>query len=176
MIYSGSGSLPRHEYVFITPNTIGDHDWLEGVWFGISSYPGRMWGCHILLECGAVYRNIPLHHLASHKDAIPWNQANSQKWDCYGWDFSTIIYPYLDGLDVQIKSGETGRYLFSATPIGDGFTAVPEQNKEFFFLRLENGRYTSQPTNNVIFKEKSFTKQEHFPSFLKRQTEVYECE
>jgi hypothetical protein len=62
-------------------------------------------------------------------------------------------------------------------PIGDGFSAVPEQAKEFHFLHLENGRLTIQPTNRIVYEERSFTTGPlAFPRGLARQTEVYSCE
>lgn len=180
MVYSHAGSLPRHLYVHIEPNAIGEHGWLQAVWFGLTSYPGRAWGCHCLLECGAIYRNVPLHKLASRETDTPWTAAQAQTWDCYGWEFGTIEYPYLSSMNakarLQDKSEHNGAYLFTAVPIGDPFSAAPEQSKEFYFLELDNGRYTAQPTNQVLLHDKSFSKDISWPKFLRRQTEVISAE
>jgi hypothetical protein len=179
-LYTHAGSLPRHLYVWIEPNAIGQHDWLRGVWFGLTSYPGRAWGCHVLLECGAVYRNVPLHKVASKHTDKPWSPADAQTWDAYGWQFSTIEYPYLMSNNVRVKLQDKrelrGEYLFTVVPVGDAFSASPEQSKEFYFCALENGRITAQPTNHVLIEDRSFTDELAWPKFLTRQTDWFSSE
>lgn len=179
-LYTHAGSLPRHLYVWIEPNAIGEHDWLPAVWFGLCAFPGRTWGCHVLLECGAVYRNVPLHQLATKRDASRWTAEQGQTWDVYGHQFSTIEYPYLAGLNARVRlqdrSELEGQYLFTAIPVNDAFSAAPEQAKEFYFLALGNGRLTSQPTNHVLIQDRSFTRELEWPKFLRRQTQVWSAE
>ena len=179
--YTHAGALPRHQYCFIEPNAIGEHGWLPCVWFGIASHPGRTWGCHVLLECGAVYRNVPIHQLASRPSAsAPWTAKDAQTWDCYGWQFSTIEYTYLTAAKsrVKLQSGANmeGKYLFTVVPVDDAFSTVPEQAKEFYVVGLENGRYTAQPTNHVLVEERSFTRDLAWPDFLRSQTAVHSAE
>jgi hypothetical protein len=71
-----------------------------------------------------------------------------------------------------------GEYLFSVAPVGDPYSAYPEQSKEFTFVRLENDRITVQPTDRLIFRERSFTVNPtmEFPRGLVRQTEVWTTE
>ena len=180
MLYTHAGALPRHHYAWIEPNAIGTHDWLRAVWFGVTSYPSRAFGCHVLLECGAVYRNVPLHQLASEKTDTPWEPWQAATWDAYGWQFSTIEYPFLSGMNarvrIQDKSEHEGMYLFTIVPTADAFTAEPEQGKEFYVLQLESGRYTAQPTNHVLIQDKSFCGNVEWPKFLKRQTEWHSAE
>jgi hypothetical protein len=182
--YSLIGDLPRHHYVWVDSALYRKEPcgFEPAVWFGLVSYPGRMWGLNVMLESGAVYRNIPPHAVAfDASPQAPWSERNAQTWDCYGLDFSVVEYTYLSGLScVALAGGErcNGRYLFTAAPIGDGFSAAPEQSKEFSFIRLNNGRLTVQPTNHLIFADKSFcaNPQMEFPRGLKRQTEVWHCE
>ena len=177
MVFSYAGALPRHQYCFVEPNALGEHDWLACVWFGIVSHPGRAWGCHVLLECGAVYRNVPLHQLAHKRTGDPWGAKDAQTWDCYGLDFSTIEYPYLAAARAQAKLQDgrclPGRYLFTIVPIGDGFSSVPEQAKEFYVTALDTGRYTAQPTNHILIEERSFTTNLSWPTFLRRQSTIH---
>lgn len=181
MLYTHAGALPAHKYVWIEPNAIGQHDWLRGVWFGITCYPGRAFGCHVLLECGAVYRNVPLHQLAWNKEPESlWTAADAQTWDAYGWQFSTIEYPFLASMNalvrLQDRTEHPGMYLFTIVPVGDAFSAEPEQGKEFYVLQLANGRFTAQPTNHVLIEDRSFCKQLEWPKFLERQTEWHSAE
>jgi hypothetical protein len=185
MIHSLIGPLPRHLYVYVdttfTHREKQEPRYQPAVWFGLTSMPGRMWGCTVLLEgSGAVYRSLPPHAIAfsMHAEEL-WPDRWAQTWDCYGTDFSTLEYPYLAGLRCLAKTGTAtseGRYLFSVAPVGDGFSAQPEQAKEFHFLQLENGRLTVQSTDRVVYEDKSFTGPLAFPHGLRAQTDVYRCE
>jgi hypothetical protein len=179
---TGSGSLPQHIYCHVERSFVrtGEQTGTEPVvWFGLRAYPGRAWGAHIMLECGAVVRDVPLHALAQHADAEDWLLEESQHWDCYGDQFSLVRYTYLSGLEARAKCGPAehlGEYLFTACPMHDGFSAEPEQSKEFMFLALRNGRFCAQPTNRVLFIERSFTDDTGWPSDIQRQSEVWSCE
>jgi hypothetical protein len=140
-----------------------------------------MWGLNVMLESGAVYRNLPPHAVAFKQAPEPeWAEKDAQTWDCYGEGWSGLIYPYLDGLDCLARTRSNkvlqGRYLMTTVPIGDSFSAYPEQQKEFTFIELENGRLTIQPTNYVVFQDRSFNTSFKFPVGLKRQTQYWSCE
>ena len=177
-LYTQAGDLPRHQYVRVDRAvTRKDSTGFEpAVWFALVSIPGRTWGCHLMLENGAVYRNVPLHAIAHGDDPSPWTPATAQIWDCYGPKFSTIEYHYLSGLDVEIRHHGPARYLFTAVPIGDAFTAASDQAKEFSFVALENGRFGAYPTDWCLFTEKSFTVPGQATNDIRRQREVYSCE
>jgi hypothetical protein len=132
-----------------------------------------------MLECGAVYRAVPPHALAfDPQPELDWRPHHAQRWDCYGREFSTIEYTYLRGMEVVAKCSDTlrgGDYLFTAAPIDDGFSRHPEQAKEFMFIKLNTGRLTIQPTDKVLFYDRSFTVSE-WPTDLKTTTETYNCE
>lgn len=186
MLYTHAGELPRHIDCFVDDAAVlaePKGEVLPCRWFGLTSHPGRVWGCTVLLESGAVYRDVPPHRMAFHPKALVWTADESQRWDCYGWQFSTLVYSALDGLQCEAKCGpdgesEWGRYLFTAVPVGDAFTHDPRQAKQFMFVRLYNGRLTVQPTDRVIFRDTSFTTHrfEAWPSGLKGTDEVVSCE
>lgn len=175
------GELPKHLYVWIDSNFTHttSQGFIKAVWFGLVAYPGRAWGLTVLLECGAVYRNLPPHAIAFDQDPEDWSIEDAQTWDCYGWDFTAIEYSYLSGLTCKVKANNkelVGQYLFSVAPVGDAYSASPDQAKEFSFIQVED-RLTIQPTNNVVFQERSFTDNLlEFPKDLKRQEEVYSVE
>ena len=155
---------------------------LPAVWYGLVSLPGRVWGCTVLLESGAIYRNLPPQALAfTAHPAAAWSAQDAQQWDCYGTDYSALEYTYLAGLDVLVRANAQelyGEYLFSVQPVGDGFSLTPEQSKEFSFVALDNGRLTIQPTNHILIRERSFTSSGamRFPTDLVRQTTRWSCE
>jgi hypothetical protein len=139
-----------------------------------------MWGCTIMLECGAVYRAVPPHALAfDPQPELDWREYQAQRWDCYGREFSTIEYTYLRGMEAVVKCSDTfryGTYIFTAAPIDDGFSRHPEQAKELMFLRGHNGRLMIQPTDKVLFCDPSFVVTPEWPTDLKTTTEIYTCE
>ena len=180
MTYSQAGQLPHHQYCLVDASFISSRTgFIPCVWFGLVSIPGRMWGCTIMLQCGAVYRAVPPHALAFQENPeLDWRVDHAQRWDCYGSEFSTIEYTYLRGVGVIAKNcdGESfGEYLFTVAPIDDGFSRHPEQAKEFMFIKLDNGRLTIQPTDKVLFCDDSFATPE-WPTDLKTTTEIYSCE
>ena len=180
MTFSQAGQLPHHQYCFVDASFLGSGTgFIPCVWFGLVSIPGRMWGCTIMLECGAVYRAVPPHAIAFHIDPdIAWTPQQAQRWDCYGTDFTTIEYTFLRGLECQVKCADgetTGDYLFTAAPIGDSWSRQPNQAKEFMFVRTYGERLTIQPTDKVVFIEKSFTETQ-WPTGLRTTDTIYNCE
>lgn len=187
-IYSKSGDIPTHQYCYVEQKYItgGEMNGVEPcVWFGIVAYTGRVWGCQIMLKSGAVYREVPIHAL-SFKEKVEWPgdawaPSLAQQWDCYGTEFSTLCYKYLYGLDVKARCGQqvemTGKYLFTAVPIGDAYSEAPDEAKEFAFIQLDNGRITCQPTNRVLFIDKSFTERDaKWPTHLRPLEATYHAE
>jgi len=135
-----------------------------------------------MLKSGAVYREVPLHALSFKDDWLEvWTPFLAQRWDCYGTEFSTICYKYLYGLDAKARCGDTeeheGKYLFTAVPIGDAYSEAPDEAKEFAFIQLDNGRITCQPTNRVLFIDKSFTDRDaKWPTHLRALEQTYHAE
>lgn len=178
MLYTASGSLPKHQYVYVLGKFVGLEGVVPAVWFGLHAHPSRAWGCTVMLESGAVYRNLPPHALTWTKTPMEWGLEQAQLWNCYGSQFSLHEYTYLTGLSAIARVGKReypSVYLFTAIPVGDGFTAEPTQDKEFMFLRTSLGRLTIQPTNRVKFVDGSFTQDRGWPT-LSVQSEVYSCE
>ena len=183
MRYTLVGELPRHLYIWVDSAYTHQesHGFIPAVWYGLVSYPGRSWGATVLLENGAVYRNIPSHALGFSDWPEPeWAPQDAQTWDCYGYGFTALEYSYLADLRcMALANGRQhlGRYLFTVAPVDDGFSAYPEQAKEFMFIELDNGRLTVQPTNHVLFQDKSFTTGGwDVPTGLKRQTDIFRAE
>lgn len=179
MLFTASGSLPRHLYTMVDGSFMGVDGVHDAVWFGLHSHPGRAWGCTVLLENGAVYRNVPPHALSWSRTLAPWTLQQAQLWDCYSSQFSLHAYTYLYGLSAVAKvcgQDTPCTYLFTAIPVGDGFTEEPAQDKEFMFLKTNTGRLTIQPTNRVRFTDKSFTDADAGWPKLTVQNIVYSCE
>jgi hypothetical protein len=149
------------------------------MWVGITSIPGRAWGINVILRNGgALYRNLPPHSIGFHSEDFGWTIQQAQLWDCYSYHFTIVQSPILRGLRMQAKvKGEllTGEYLFHVTHVDDGWSDSPDQDKEFYFIKLDNGRLTIQPTNRITFIDASFIVNDNLPE-LKLSDTIYSCE
>jgi hypothetical protein len=181
MLYTGSGNIPHHIYCWVDSSFIRKNakpfTYERCIWFALHAKAGHSWGCHIMLECGAVYRGVPPHALAFHEaPEKEWRLYDTQIWDCYGDQFSVVTYNYLYSQRAEIRSnGLFGRYLFTVIPMYDGFTQDPSQSKEFMFIQLDNGRLTIMPTNELRFHDKSYTEGD-WPKDLKLNNSTWRVE
>lgn len=181
MNYTKIGALPTHRYIWVDSEYTHAEPCglVEAMWVGLTAIPGRAWGINVILrDGGALYRNIPPHAVAFREDADSWYIEEAQTWDCYSYDFVVLQNPILKGLEVAVlwhkDKALHGEYLFSTTHLHDGWSDSPDQDKEFIFVKLLNGRLTIQPTNRVRFIDHSYTT-EALPK-LKLQTNTYSCE
>jgi hypothetical protein len=131
-----------------------------------------------MLECGAVYRNVPPHALAFSACPAPhWTLQDAQVWDCYGTEFDVIKYDYLADLTARYDGTDNkATCIFALCPTGDGFSAAPEQSKEFLCLRTTGDRLLIRPTNMLLFEERSFTEDTGWPTDIKTSTQVWRAE
>ena len=182
MIFSKIAPLPTHRYVLV--DTTFTHKspcgFADAMWVGVTSIPGRAWGINVILrDGGCLYRNLPPHSISfGQNDPVVWNIQNSQLWDCYSYHFTIVQSPILRGLRMRAKvRGEvlTGEYLFHVTHVDDGWSDSPDQDKEFYFIKLDNGRLTIQPTNRITFVDASFIVNDKIPE-LKLSETIYSCE
>lgn len=172
--------LPFHVYGFIDRQYLsaGMRDgWEPCVWFGLTCPRNRALGLSVLLECGAVYRELPPHAFSNSVTTPAWTVQDAQAWDCFGGSAQTLEYTYLRELPVRvIKSGDGGTYLFTIEFGEDGFSRYPGQTKCFHALQLEHGRLTFQPNNFLLWHESSFTTTDKPPTWLRRQPHTWHAE
>lgn len=184
-------SLPRQLYVHVERRFIGEGDGLERAsWFGLTSIPGRSWGLSLLLECGAIYSHVPPHAIALEpwegRNRCTWSATQAQPFDCHGLDFAVHEYEQLHGREVLVRTrpwplylpsspwtNSRGLYLFTAQHYGDGYSLEPEQAKQYHFVHLEHGRLAAVPANHMLVHDGAFTEIKGWPTWLRRQTEVY---
>ena len=181
MIFSKIAPLPTHRYVLVDSNFTHKtpRGFVEAMWVGVTSIPSRAWGINIILrDGGALYRNLPPHSIGFNTENFGWTLPQAQLWDCYSYHFTIVQSPILRGLRMRAKvKGEllTGEYLFHVTHVDDGWSDSPDQDKEFYFIKLDNGRLTIQPTNRITFIDASFIVNDKLPE-LKLSDTIYSCE
>ena len=153
--------LPVHQYVTISPGVVHD-DVQHGVWFAVQSNIGAIWGGHVMLENGAIYRNVPLHLLSIGRNDSPYHSPHDlQLWDCYHEEARAHEYNYLRGLYTISQSPKAsapffGSYLFTIIPKADSFSRHLDQAKEFVVSVVAGtGRIVIRATNELMFCDKS---------------------
>jgi hypothetical protein len=176
--------LPYHLYVNIDPGVISTKESgpQKAVLFSLQPNIGFIFGGHVLLECGAIYRNVPLNAITVDINQIDddknnnesWTPQHLQSWDCYSDKYDIIEYNYLRGLTTKAKGPNNedlyGIYIFTIIPKGDGFSRHLDQAKELVFCHHEkSGRIFIRTTDKILFEEKSFTTKIGWPTHLKRQ-------
>lgn len=177
-------ALPRHRYVWVD-NAHVRNKATEGVtpaiWFGVSVTPGRMLGCHVLLEDGAMVVDLPLIALLHRKDAFHQEHGWFMTWDSYGWDAELFTCDYLDGTTVAMlnedhtKSPVFGELWFAVDHVRDGFGMEPAQHKHLWVVALESGQFGWVPQDQMLLHDKSFTVVGDVPD-IRRQTQVWGVE
>ena len=179
--------LPRHRYCYVIEAAVhrkGRSDVaIPCVWWGMSATPGRMFGCHTLLESGAMVVDLPLHALRHKPDATQvWYPEQAQRWDGYGWSLETYEPAYLSDLRCRVLSEDhrhvahTGELWFAIDHVKDGYSLEPGQHKMHWVVALSEGTFTCVPQDMVLVTEQSFTKEAGEIPPIKRQSKVWSCE
>jgi hypothetical protein len=178
--------LPRHRYVWVIEAAVhrnGAKDrTLPALWWGMSATPGRMFGCHVLLESGAMVADLPLHALRHRVDATQvWYPEQAQRWDAYGWQLEAHEPSTLSGLSCRVLSEDhrqvehTGDLWFYVDHVADGYSLAPAQHKHHWIVAVQDGVFTCVPQDMVLVTESSFTRFTGIPP-VKRQTRAWSCE
>ena len=178
--------LPRHRYVHVIEAAVlrrGSHDkTVRAVWWGMSATPGRMFGCHVLLESGAMVVDLPLHALRHEANAThPVLPELSQRWNAYGWSIEAHEPAYLSGLVCSVLTQDhkhiagTGEAWFYLDHVSDGYSLEPAQHKHHWVVAMSEGHFDCVPQDMLLLTESSFTEVDGIPP-IKRQRRVWTCE
>lgn len=188
-------SLPRHRYCFVRAGYV-EPDPVEGdpreaytrlipcVWYGVSVTPGRMMGCHVLLESGAMVVDLPLAALhatpeVGADDPQPYWAAGV--WDSFGWEAECFVPDLLEDMRCEVLStdhqttGLTGRLWFAIDFIDDGYSLTPAQHKHLWVVAMDSGHLTQVPQDMLLVHDRAFTKVDGVPR-IKRQDGIYRAE
>lgn len=170
--------------VYIIPKYLGlsSTEPIPGYWYGITSIPGRMLGCHVMLENGANWARLPLHALLHENIAINIDPQEIQKWDCFSYDIQVIRFNFLRDQPVQLLDDPDikGRYLFtidSADIQGAApFSEFVEQHKTFTVIACDDGTIRTRPNNMLRWLDQAlYDTKEPLPAFT-AQTQVFRAE
>jgi hypothetical protein len=180
--------LPTHRYVWVRDSYIYNNPtgaYVPAVWFGISSHPGRTFGCHVLLENGATVIDLPLVAL-THLDSAETHPEIEEAvaWDAFGWDVQVYEAQYLRDLSVEMLEENhrdtlgTGEAWFAIDWVNNGWSNYPQQHKWLWVVAGDDGNLYAMPQDRLLFQEASFT--DHYKEIpeggIKRQKVVWSAE
>jgi len=183
-------SLPRHRYIgvhasFVLKDAAHDHRLLPAVWWGVSVTPGRMLGCHVLLECGALVVDLPLHALNADPTQLvaprPLLPSQTAVWDMYGWEAELFAPTMLEDatvtlLDMGDLTDLQGRLWFAVDHVRDGYSMAPGQHKHLWVVAVKAHGYLVQvPQDHLLVDDPSFTVS-GAPPRIQRQERIYRAE
>lgn len=157
-------SIP-HFYAKLREEHMYQHDGraglIDAVVFGAQSVAGKALTFHIMTEEGAVRSRVPIHMLVwkELEEKLPLDYL--QLWDCFGYDTSITVYDYLAQARVRVtlKNGKKywGSYMMTFDWFNNPFSEEPTQYKAGHLIKLDNGHFTLQPNNRLMWRDMSFT-------------------
>jgi hypothetical protein len=176
-----TSSIPLLQYVLVDTRFTHEEPigFQEAEWVQTVAIPDRAWGLNVIFRKGGMmYRNLPPHAISFPCDKPEaWTLGLAQMWNCYGNQYEHLDCDHLGDCRVIAKMHKdfyAGTYLFQTSFIGDSYSMTPEQDKTFFWIRLDNHRLTIQPSNRVVFRDPSFIESAEIPK-LKLQEDIYRC-
>jgi hypothetical protein len=156
----------------------------EAYAFAIQSIPGRALGFHVMLKCGAHYRNVPIHAICLDPEAPPIDLSVCQLWDCFSARPVVTVFHYLQEHEAacRTKTGTvSASYLFTVdwlpdSPERPGWTLRPEQNKCAHVMETYDGNLLALPTNRIAWVDGYFIGSRPNPRGLAVQEDTYHAE
>jgi hypothetical protein len=177
-------ALARHRYVYVVPEFVlipaaldGGVEAIPAVWYGVSVTPGRVMGCHVLLENGATVIDLPLHALRTTASAcarLTWSVQDACRWDGFGWDAEVFEPPYLSGLSARLLDAshhltdEVGTLWFALDHVRDGYSMEPAQHKHLWVVERQDGCLVQVPQDQVLVTDASFTEHTGVPRITRQ--------
>lgn len=156
-------SIP-HFYAKMRIEHLYQHDGRPGfqdvIVFGAQSVAGRALTFHVMTDEGAVRSRVPVHMLGWKEDAPKKPLDHLQLWDCFGHEVTVTPYDYL--LQSRVKSifkdgtSEWGNYLMTFDWHSNPYSDEPTQYKAAHLIKLDDGNFTLQPNNRLMWRDMSF--------------------
>ena len=182
----------RREYLYDLREHKGETE--DCVVFGLGSISGRALLFHALLSNGAIYWRLPISaflqrgsgNTLHQREVEHQNIEDLQLWNSFSYYPSITVFDFLKGQRCKYlgkdKKFYHGEYLFNvdwAHPesniLDTEHSEIPDQHKCAHILALDNGNYSAQPNNRILWSIPSFTTSKHWPDY-KVQTSIWNVE
>jgi hypothetical protein len=160
-------------------------------WVSVKSIKGRAFYFESLLtNYGALYDKLPISAYVWKEDVnydelLPLDYL--QIWDCLSYDISILEKSLLKGLRCKVfmknKKFYEGNYILTIdncysnpNEFNNTLSETPNEHKSFNLIKLDNGQFTLQPNNRVLFYDQSLIASGvKIPDF-KVSTKEFSCE
>jgi hypothetical protein len=176
--------LVRKEFLHNQESHHGEYE--EVTVFGVTSSMHLAITFTIMTKAGAQFTKIPIHALCN----SPCNALGLsvlQPWSCFSYNHSVIQYEYLRGSKCTVylnnNTQVSGEYIWTIDWYKDkqldtGFSELPESQKTGHFIKLNNGNFTLQPNNRILWHNSDFVNKSVNLKDLgyKTNTKVWNCE
>jgi hypothetical protein len=178
----------RKEYLYDLREHQGETE--DCVVFGLGSISGRALLFHCLLTNGAIYWRLPISAFLQRgsgstlyqRDVEHQDLEDLQLWNSFSYYPSVTIFDFLVGQRCKYlgknKKFYHGQYLFTvdwAHPesniLDTEHSEIPDQHKCAHILALDNGNYSAQPNNRILWDIPSFTTKSSVPDYKVQTTE-----
>ena len=156
-------SIP-HFYAKMRTEHLYQHDGREGlqdvIIFGAQSNVGQALTFHVMTDDGCVRSRVPIHMIAWKEDTPKKALDHLQLWDCFGYEVVVTRYDYLLQSRVKTmfkdKTKEWGNYLMTFDWHSNSYSEEPTQYKAAHLIKLDDGNFTLQPNNRLMWRDMSF--------------------
>jgi hypothetical protein len=172
-------ALPTHLYGYVEASFLGGSPgtYEPAILFGLTVPRARAVGLSVMLECGAVYREVPPHAWAFVDGADLLTLSEAQAWDCFGGEAQIVEYAYLRDIPVYVEPlKQWGLYTLTVEFGENGYSLEPTQSKCLHMIRLDSGAMTLQPNNFLRWYDASFTDSTRSTSWLRTQSHTWSAE
>lgn len=165
--------LVRKEYLMNFES--GHNEFEEGYIFGAVGITNRPMLFHVHLKSGAKVMRLPISAFCHKKEAPVQALGILQLWDCLSTQITCHRYKYFKDYTPTVRFNDgtlqKGRYIttFDFKPEG-GFEETPDQHKDFNLIALDNGNFTIQPNNRVLWHDDHFTSDDGIPGYKTIET------
>jgi hypothetical protein len=179
----------KKEYLYDLEKGHGEYE--PCYWVSVKSIKGRaLYFESLLTNYGALFDKLPISAFVWKTDINVKEQLSLdflEIWDSFSYNITVIEKSTLSGLDCMVfmkdKKFYKGNYLFTIdschsepNEINVSLSESPNEHKSFNIIQLENGQFTAQPNNRVLFHDQSLTPKGLLTPDFKVSTKYFTCE
>jgi len=169
----------------------GHNEYEPCYWVSVKSIKGKaLYIESLLTNFGALYDKLPISAYVWKTDIdidklFPLDYL--EIWDAFSYNISVIQKSTLSGLRCKVlmkdKEMYNGTYMFTIdscnsepNELNISLSETPNEHKSFNIIKLDNGQFSAQPNNRILFYDQSLTpKGVTIPDF-KVSTHAFNCE
>lgn len=179
----------RKEYLYDFEKGYGEFE--PCYWVSVKSIKGKaLYFESLLTNYGALYDKLPISAYVWKTDIVeeellPLDYL--EIWDAFSYNISVIEKSTLSKLDVMVymkdRNFYKGEYMFTIdschsepNELNVSLSETPNEHKSFNIIKLDNGQFSAQPNNRILFHDQSLTPKGITKPDFKVSTKEFICE